>query len=108
MNIMFGGIALVCLFGSLSMFTPNLMWNDPTYFFRENKSEYLKFSNIFRGKYYLVIGIVSLVCFIISFFIKLNIHYGLIFTLFLICLLIGRIILEVKWNKHIGKQKLPR
>lgn len=103
MNMMLGGIALACLFGSLSVFTPNLMWNDPTYFFRENKSEYLKFGNTFRGKYYFIIGIVSLLLFILSIFVKINIHYGFIFTIFLICLFIGRIALEIKWNKYMDK-----
>lgn len=103
--MMFGGIALACLFGSLSVFTPNLMWNDPTYFFREdkNKSEYLRFSNTFRGKYYFVIGIVSLIGFIISIFVKTDIHYGFIFAIFIIFLLIGCLALEIKWNEHMKK-----
>ena len=101
MTFAFGAILVVCLVGSVSMFTPNTMWNDFTYFFRTDKKEYLTFSNSFRGKYFLFIGIISLICFISSFFITYKVAPGLIFGMYIISLLIGRIILEIKWKNFI-------
>ncbi|GAA3025801.1 hypothetical protein GCM10019998_22870 [Tetragenococcus solitarius] len=51
MNLVLGGAALVCFFGSLSVFTPKVSWRDLTIYIRKNKQEYLTFSNKFRGRY---------------------------------------------------------
>lgn len=58
------GFCTVGFFGSLSLFTPNTLWNDLTYFFRKDKKAYLKYSNRFHGKGYLAMGVSSLVFFI--------------------------------------------
>lgn len=99
MRWILGAITVVCLFGSLSRLTPNVMWNDPTYFFRQNKSGYLKFSNTFRGTYLLMIGSVSLLLFLLSFFMTIPLTDGSLFLIFLMCVLVGRLALEWKWRR---------
>ena len=96
-------ITVVCLFGSLSILTPTTLWNDFTYFFRKNKTDYLKFSNKFRVKFYLVLGLISLFVLILTFFVDFKLSPLSIFAVFFICLIIGRICLEILW-RHQSKK----
>lgn len=106
MTFLFGAITVVCFFGSLSIVFPNIHWRDMTYFFRENKKEYLRFSNQFSGKYLLVLGCISLIHFIISFFVTFNISKIFVFSIFFTCLIIGRICLEVAWRNYVKQVML--
>lgn len=106
MKFIFGAITIVCLFGCLSLVFPNVLWRDITYFFRENKEEYLQFSNRFRGKYYFILGCVSLALFILSFFVNLNLNTVLVLSIFFISLITGRIFLEIGWSNQIKKNTL--
>ena len=97
MKWLFVGIMIFGLFGSLSRFTPNILWKDASYFFRKDKKGYLKFSNIFRGNYLLILGIFSLIFSILSFFISFNITNEQIFIIFIFYLIIAESILQIKW-----------
>lgn len=97
MKWMLVGIMVLSLFGSLSRFTPNTPWTDTSYFFRKDKKSYLKFSNIFRGNYLLILGIVSLIFSILSFFISFNITNEQIFIIFIFYSIIAETILQIKW-----------
>lgn len=101
MRWIFVGIMVFGLFGSLSRFTPNTIWSDTTYFFRKNKKDYLKFSNIFRGNYLLILGLISLIFSIISLFITIKIKDESIFILFIIYLVGAESILQLKWNSYL-------
>lgn len=102
MKWMFVGIMVLGLFGSLSRFTPNTLWTDASYFFRKDKKNYLKFSNIFRGNYLLILGIVSLIFSILSFFISFNVTNEQIFIIFIFYSVIAETILQIKWI-HLSK-----
>jgi len=101
MNLVLGGAALVCFFGSLSFFTPKVSWKDLTVYIRENKQEYLAFSNKFRGRYLFFFGCFFLLLFLINLFVTFKVSPVLVFFsfLFLFLLAIARIILEIKWQK---------
>ncbi|MBV7392231.1 hypothetical protein KUA55_16230 [Enterococcus sp. ALS3] len=94
------GFCVIGFFGSLSLFTPNVPWRDFTVFFRkEKKTEYLQYSNKFLGKTWLAIGCSSLVILLISFVIKIDIHFQLIIISYITFLLVMRIMLEISWQK---------
>lgn len=93
-------ITIMGLFGSLSLFTPKMMWNDFSYFFRKNKAEYLAFSNQFRGKFLLLLAIISFTLFVLSFVLDYNIKSSFVFIVFLAYILIAHILLEIKWRKR--------
>lgn len=101
MKFVFGAITVVCFLGSLSLVFPNVFWRDITYFFRNNKDEYLRFSNLFIGKCYFILGCCSLVFLILSFFIEFRLNKIFVLFIFFICLGIGRVWLEVAWKKHV-------
>lgn len=106
MKWMFIAITVVSLFGSLSRFTPNTPWKDVFYFFRKDKKEYLKFSNVFRGNYLLISGLVSLIFSILSFFINFEINNSYIFLSFFVYVIIAESILQIKWNNHLKHKKV--
>lgn len=106
MKWLFIVITIVSLFGSLSRFTPNIPWKDVFYFFRKEKKEYLKFSNVFRGNYLLVSGLVSLMFSILSFFINFKINNNYIFLIFFVYVIIAESILQMKWNNRLKHNKI--
>jgi len=101
MNWIFVAITFLSLFGSSSRFTPNTPWVDISYFFRKNKKEYLKFSNIFRGNYFLILGLVSLAFFLLSLFIPFKINANYIFIFFLLYIFVAESVLQIKWSNHL-------
>lgn len=111
MKELFLGFAVVSFFGSLSRFTPNTPWSDWSYLYRKNKKgknkeEYIKFSNIFRGNYLLIVGLVSLIFSVLSSFVTFEIEGKYIFIIYAVCLSITELILQVKWNNHVKYDKL--
>ncbi|MGX4686105.1 hypothetical protein JNUCC83_04305 [Vagococcus sp. JNUCC 83] len=106
MKGMFIAITIVSLFGSLSRWTPNILWKDIFYFFRKDKNEYLAFSNAFRGNYFFISGIVSLLCSILSFFVTIQIDSRYIFLAFFIYVIIAESVLQLTWTNHLKHNKV--
>ena len=95
---------IIGLFGSLSRFAPYLLWRDFSYFFRKNKKDYLVFSNKFRGNYYLILGVVSLVLSLASLLSPFKIKGPLLIIPFVVYLLIAESVLQIKWY-NVQKDK---
>ena len=107
MSGLFVAIAFLGFFGSLSRFTPNTPWADVSYFFRKNKKDYLAFSNKFRGNYYLILGLFSLVFFILSLFISFKMDGSFSFIVLVVYVCIAESILQIKWyNLQKDKREL--
>lgn len=99
MTFMLVSIALLGIISSLAIWTPDVPWNDITYLFRQNKKQYLAFSNRFRGKYLLLLGLIALCVLFVSYFIPFTLSDSVIGLFFILYLIIFRIILEVKWRQ---------
>ena len=97
------GFCTVGFFGSLSLFTPNTLWNDLTYFFRKDKRAYLKYSNRFHGKVYLAIGVSSLVFLLVSVVVKLNLSLYFVCFSYVAFFIAMEILLQVGWNRKKHK-----
>lgn len=109
MSMILLALAIFGFFGSLQYVFPNVLWNDISVFFRKNKTDYLNFSNRFRGKYCFFLGCVSLILFLVSFLFKLPNDGNVEKTLFVILILyfgINEFRLEIKWNKQSHAPRL--
>lgn len=95
----FLALVVVGLFGSISLFTPNITWNDPTIIFRKNQEAYRRFSNRFMGKYWLSVAAVSFVLLLLSILDVINIPPLLIGICYLGSTLVAFITLHFKWKK---------
>lgn len=99
MRFLFGGITLISLVGSITYFTPTVLWSDLTYFFRKDKVNYLKFSNRYRGRYMFFSACLGLLLFLLTFFITFKENIEFVFLVFFIYLAICRMSLEMQWYK---------
>jgi len=95
-----GGITIVGLFGSLAFFTPHTPWRDVSIFFRRNKQDYVKFSNKARSKVCFFTSICSSLLLILSLIVDLSVSPLLVFSVYVIILLISFVQIEIKWRRY--------
>lgn len=92
-------LLVVGLFGSLSLFTPNVTWNDPTIIFRKNQDAYRRFSNKFMGKYWLSVAGVSFILLLLSILEVIHFPTVLVGICYLIATFGAYVVLHFKWKK---------
>lgn len=110
MTVLLLGLTILGFFGSLQYLFPNTLWNDTSVFFRKNKTDYLNFSNRFRGKYCFFLGCTSLAFFFVSFFIKVGPNQDnielILFIILTLYIVVNEFRLEMKWNKQSHAPRL--
>ncbi|MGX7015116.1 hypothetical protein [Vagococcus silagei] len=94
-------ITAFCLLASIQMVTPNSLWSDVTYFFRQDKKAYLNFSNRLRGKQLLYSSGFFFVLFLINFMIPIKVNETKFAMAFLILIILLELRVQVKWQQHI-------
>jgi cobalamin biosynthesis protein CobD/CbiB len=102
-QILFLGFCVLGLFGSLSLVTPHVLWNDLTYFFRKDRKEYLRFSNRYHGKMYLVIGLISFVLFLVSWFVRIVVSLYAVFFVYIAFWMLAEVLIQIHWLRKSKK-----
>ena len=104
-QILFLGFCVLGLFGSLSLVTPHVLWNDLTYFFRKDRKEYLTFSNRYHGKMYLVIGLISFVLFLVSWFVRIVVSLYAVFFVYIAFWMLAEVLIQIHWLRKSKKDQ---